>query len=425
MNSISFKPFTMLALLAMTASACSSDEGGGGTFDNLGGSSGANKGGSSNSTGHGGSTGIGLGGSSSTSKGGSTSSSSGGYTSSTAGQASACMGVPADLQQQESCTGIEQEAERIPIDMFIMMDRSCSMNYCLGTSGENCSVIPDCSASGGSRWDAIRAGLVDFVEKVKGQDVRAGIGFFGASGVGEDSLDCDVTQYSTPKVPIGAIATTGPQIVDAIDSTPPAGFTPTYPALDGALRYAKSWAMKNPGRRTVVVLVTDGYPTQCSPTTISGIAELAKAGYTTSPPVRTYVVGLAAGFNLDQIAQQGGTNAAFNFDKSNVTSDNLVNTLMNISDSKIACNYEIPPAPTGMVFNPDKVQVLYTPAAGMKQELPKLDNISACDRNPNGGWYYDNPADPKVINVCPCSCANLQAGTVQVSVGCDPYIGIK
>ncbi len=424
MNSISFKPFTMLAVFALAASACGSDKGGG-TFDNLGGKSGTSKGGNSSSTGNGGSTSVGFGGGSSSSKGGTTGSGFGGGTSSTAGQASACMGVPADAAQQDSCTGIEQEAERIPIDMFIMMDRSCSMNYCLGTSGENCSVVPDCSASGGSRWDAIRAGLVDFVQKVKGQDIRAGIGFFGASGVGEDNLDCDVTQYSTPKVPIGPVAMTGDQIVQAIDDTPPAGFTPTYPALDGALQYAKSWAKKNPGRRTVVVLVTDGYPTQCAPTTISGIAELAKTGYQTAPPVRTYVVGLAAGFNLDQIAQQGGTNAAFNFDKSNVTSDNLANTLMNISDSKIACNYEIPPAPTGMVFNPDKVQVLYTPAAGVKQELPKLANISACDRNPNGGWYYDNPADPKVINVCPCSCSNLQAGTVKVSVGCDPLIGIE
>jgi len=326
-----------------------------------------------------------------------------------------------------TCAGIQQEAEQIPIDMFIMMDRSCSMNYCIGSSGESCANVPDCSASGGSRWDAIRAGLVDFVTKVGNKDIRAGIGFFGASiSGGDDRVDCDVTQYSTPKVAIGPMATAGPAIIDAIDATQPGGLTPTYPALDGALRYAKQWATTNVGRQTVVVLVTDGYPTQCQdPVSIAQIAKLSATAYQANPSVRTYVVGLAAGFNLDTIAQSGGTNTAFNFDKSNVTSDNLVQTLLNITNSKIACNYEIPPVPATEVFNKDKVQVIYTPHSGAKQEVPKLSGAAACDRNPNGGWYYDNEANPSTIRVCPCSCSNFQAGTVSVSIGCDPFVGIE
>jgi hypothetical protein len=418
----------MLALLALVAGACSSSDKGDG-FTTVSGAPNNGKGGSTSSTGNGGSTnGTGQGGStSSVSNGGTTSTGNGGSTSSTAGRAAACMGVPTDAAQEETCTGVEQEAERIPIDMFIMMDRSCSMNYCLGSSGESCASVPDCTAAGGSRWQAIRAGLVDFVNKVNGKDVRAGIGFFGASiSGGDDRIDCDVTQYSTPKVPIGPIATAGPAIVDAIDETQPGGLTPTYPALKGALDYAKSWATSNPGRQTVVVLVTDGYPTQCQdPVSIAEIAKLSGAAYNANPSVRTYVVGLAAGFNLDTIAQQGGTNTAFNFDKSSVTSDNLVNTLLNITNSKIACNYEIPPPPSNMVFNPDKVQVLYTPAVGNKQQVPFLSGPGACDRNPNGGWYYDNPANPKVISVCPCSCSNFQAGTVQIAIGCDPFVGIE
>ena len=118
-------------------------------------------------------------------------------------------------------------------------------------------------------------------------------------------------------------------------------------------------------------------------------------------------------------------NVAFNFDKSNVTSDNLANTLLNITNSKIACNYEIPPPPSNMVFNKDKVQVLYTPAVGQQQQVPYITGPGACDRNPNGGWYYDNPENPKLISVCPCSCSNFQAGTVQISIGCDPFVGIE
>ncbi|MFZ5891155.1 MAG: vWA domain-containing protein [Myxococcota bacterium] len=422
----SFQSSAVFALLTLAAAGCSSSKGDDG-FTNTAGSTNVNKGGSTSSTGQGGATSTGQGGSTSVPRGGTTSTGSGGASSNVGGQAPACMGVPAQDEQTSTCNGIQHEAEAIPIDMFIMMDRSCSMNYCIGTSGENCSTIQDCSASGGSRWQAIRAGLVDFVNKVQGKDIRAGIGFFGASiSGGDDRIDCDVTQYSTPKVPMGPIATAGPAIVDAIDNTLPGGLTPTYPALDGALRYAKDWASKNPGRQTVVVLVTDGYPTQCqNPVSIAEISKLAGAAYNANPSIRTYVVGLAAGFNLDTIAQQGGTNAAFNFDKSAVTSDNLVNTLMNITNSKIVCSYEIPPPPSGMVFNPDKVQVLYTPHSGTKQEVPKVSGPGACDRNPNGGWYYDNPSNPQFIKVCPCTCSNFQAGTVQVTIGCDPFIGIE
>ncbi|MGC4093644.1 MAG: vWA domain-containing protein [Polyangiaceae bacterium] len=420
----------VLGVLATAPSCSSSDPDDGGFTSGTTGTSGSTstaKGGSTTTTGNGGATSTGLGGTTSTAKGGTVGTSGSTSTTTSGGRVAtgaACPGVPAaDPNVDGQCGGIQTEAEAAAIDMFIMMDRSCSMNYCLGGNGESCASKPDCSAAGGSRWDTVRKGLVDFVAKVGNKDVRAGIGFFPNPGTGDDA-DCNINLYQQPAVAIGPMATAGPAIIAAIDATTPAAFTPTSAALDGALRYAKSWATQNPGRQTVVVLVTDGYPTQCD-TSIANIGTIAKTNYEGSPRVRTYAVGLGAGFNLDSIALAGGTNAAFNFDKNAVTSDALVTTLMNITASKVVCSYEIPPVSANEVFNPNKVQVIYTPAVGAPQEVPKIAGAAACDRNPNGGWYYTDPANPKQIDVCPCTCSNFGAGNVSIAIGCDPYLGIK
>ncbi|HEX2669719.1 MAG TPA: hypothetical protein VHM25_02550, partial [Polyangiaceae bacterium] len=72
-----------------------------------------------------------------------------------------------------------------------------------------------------------------------------------------------------------------------------------------------------------------------------------------------------------------------------------------------------------------KVQVLYTPASGDAEEVPSISSLAACAKNPNGGWYYDNPDSPSKITVCPCTCARLQAGRVDVRLGCKPRLGIR
>jgi hypothetical protein len=424
----------MLASLGFAGAACSSSSGdGGGGFSNAGATSAAR--GGSTATGTGGATSTAQGGATTAAKGGSTGTTSGGSTGTTAHGGSgatgpACPGVPATDNPDATCTGFEQEAEVIPVDMYIMMDRSCSMNYCVGSSGSTCSEVYDCAARGTTtRWTAVHDALQQFVTMVAGKNIRAGIGFFGASiSGGDDKIDCDITNYSTPKVPIGDMKTAGPLIAAAIDApeNQPGGLTPTYPALQGAVNYGKEWAVAHPGRQTVVVLVTDGYPTQCQdPVSIQQIAGVAQAAYEANPSVRTYVVGLSAGFNLDTIAQAGGSNTAFLLDNGDVT-NSLVQTLLNITASKVACTYQIPPPPNNMAIDPDQVQVLYSPAVGAKQEVPKIDNAGSCSKNPNGGWYFDNPNDPQFISVCPCTCSNFQAaGNVSVGLGCTPYPGIR
>jgi hypothetical protein len=312
-----------------------------------------------------------------------------------------------------ACAGISLEAEAVPVDLFIMMDRSVSMN----------ELVPGTNQT---RWAALRSAVEGFVAKAAGSTIRAGIGFFGRSGARDDAIDCDASAYANPSVEIGALSDVGSQLTAAIDATPPGGLTPTLPALQGALSHARLWAQSHPGRATSVVLVTDGFPTQCqSPVSISDIAAVASDARSAAPFVRTFVIGVAAGFNLDSIAQAGGTNHAYLVDESDVSAS-FEHTLSNISDSRISCEYQIPAAPNpNVALDPEQVQLVYSPVSGVPEQVPRIASSSACGRNPNGGWYYDNPSNPTRISVCPCTCARFNAGRVDVRLGCEPYIGLR
>jgi Mg-chelatase subunit ChlD len=424
------------AVLALTTSlvvsACSSDnKDGSGTGGNLAGSSNANAG----STGHGGNSSASGGSAAQTgagsSSGGSSSVDGGGSSSSVAGSTGsistvACPGLPLDDgsagaadtggaggADDGACTGVSVEAESVPVDMFIMMDRSQSMGFLL--------------QNGMTRMQAVQAAVQSFVSDPSAAAIGAGIGFFGQSGGADDTLDCSVAAYAKPTVAIAPLGTNGPALVTAINAIVPAGLTPTVPALQGALSYAKDWAAAHVGRATIVVLVTDGFPTQCDNASPDQIASAALAGYNGDGHIKTYVIGVGdfSKFNLDNYAQSGGTQTAFLTDES-MASDSFLHALLNITNSKLACQYGIPkPVDTTMQVDPKKVQVVYTPASGAALEVPKVEGLAGCASSANGGWYYDNDAAPTEISVCPCTCSSFAAGRVDVRLGCSPHIGIR
>ena len=121
--------------------------------------------------------------------------------------------------------------------------------------------------------------------------------------------------------------------VNAIDSfaaRTPGGYTPTGPALAGALKQAQDRAKANPDHKVVVVLVTDGLPggfipnmppAMCTPGDIAGVAALVATGTAGTPPIPTFVIGVFGPCdlvdanvmpqaNLDRLAMSGGTNKA-------------------------------------------------------------------------------------------------------------------
>lgn len=330
----------------------------------------------------------------------------------------ACEGLPFDSAGQAggsdgSCIGVSNEAESVPIDLFIMMDRSVSMD----------ELVP-----GGqmTRWQALHKAVETFVSSGADGDIRAGIGFFGVTGGNDPALDCDTSRYAKPKVEIGPLADVGPDLLAAMDDVAPGGLTPAGPALTGALDHASAWAKENPGRVTAVVLVSDGYPTQCDPLTPSGLASIAQQAHENAPFVRTYVIGLDAKYNLDAVALAGGTHAAFIVENGDFASS-FASVLENVANTKLACEYALPPAPDpNQKLDYTKVQVTYTAAhEDAAEEIPSVPNVQGCGQSANGGWYYDNASNPTSIEVCPCTCARFEAGRVDVRVGCKPRVGVR
>lgn len=91
-----------------------------------------------------------------------------------------------------------------------------------------------------------------------------------------------------------------------------------------------------------------------------------------------------------------------------------------IQGTALACEYEIPEAPGGMLFARDKVNVLYDEGQGA---LPVGYVESPADCLVAGyGWHYNDPQSPTQIVMCPESCerfATLTNATIDIEFGCD------
>ncbi len=92
-----------------------------------------------------------------------------------------------------------------------------------------------------------------------------------------------------------------------------------------------------------------------------------------------------------------------------------------IGSTTLDCGWSIPPPPTGEQFNKSKVNVIFTPGGAPQGEpIGKVD--SAADCGPQGGWYYDDEANPTAVLVCDSTCQGIQSdpsGKIDVQFGCD------
>ena len=88
--------------------------------------------------------------------------------------------------------------------------------------------------------------------------------------------------------------------------------------------------------------------------------------------------------------------------------------------SRIDCSIPIPPAPDGMTFERNRINVLIDDGTG---PVTVFKVPSAADCDDRGGWYYDDDAAPTAVVLCPASCARVQptggvTTRVDVQFGC-------
>lgn len=273
----------------------------------------------------------------------------------------------------DTCAGEVTQGERKPLDMYIMMDLSGSMDVE--------------AAAGVTKWSAVRQAMSGFIQDSASEGIGVGIQYFplltaggawecrtnsdcGTAGPclikacqpflggldfctsnlncglgqqcqpigrcsGDDSYVCGpvggscdtlgscdaadsicnepdsclVGDYQAPDVEIAQLPGNATPLVTSLNAQSPRGNTPTGPALQGAIQHAQEWANGNAGHSVITVLVTDGTPTACNPTDINQIAALASAALGGSPSVQTFVIGV---FENGDTQGQSNANAIAN-----------------------------------------------------------------------------------------------------------------
>lgn len=85
----------------------------------------------------------------------------------------------------------------------------------------------------------------------------------------------------------------------------------------------------------------------------------------------------------------------------------------------LSCRYDIPDPPDGQIFDAQRVNVDYDDGFGL-QTIGNVEHASDCVDVGNG-WYYDDPAMPTALVMCPQTCARFEAAeqaSIEIRFGC-------
>ncbi len=387
-------PLALGALFAVGLLACSAST----TDTGLGGSNSGGSGGSGNGTGSFNSTGNGSGGTMS----------AGTFSGGTMSGGTMSGGVGG------GCATTTQQAQKIPLDMYIMLDESGSMDLSVG--------------GGQTRWTAVTTALDAFIQQSQSAGLGVGIQFFGL-GPDPNNASCSAADYANPNaldangqkgVEIATLPGNAAALVASIAAHGPNTLTPTSAALQGAVDHAAAWQSAHPTHVVVAVLATDGDPTECNQN-ISQINQIAATALAGPQKIKTFVIGVGSSLtNLNGIAAAGGTGQAFIVDTNPMAQQQFLAALNAIQGTALACNYIIPPPPMGQQPDFSALNVQYTPSGGMPMLIPNVANQAACPAS-GDAWYYDNPAAPTQIIFCSNTCDKLKMdtmGEVHIVLGC-------
>lgn len=369
---------------------------------------------SENGVGSGGGISLGLGGSGPSASGGGVTLASGG----SGARAGNGSGASAGLDPDSACTGASVEGERVPVDLYFMVDTTGSMNCPVPDSASKpCTLDPGPPYAATTRWVVESAALKSFMESQSNAGLGVGIGFFPAS-----RNACEAATYKQPAVEIGLLPGAAPALTAAIAAKKPSGNTPTVASLTGAVQHATEYAKAHAGHRVAVVYSTDGYPVSCgSDNTIANAAKVAKNAFQGTPSIPVYV--LALGRNLDalnDVAEAGGTEQAFLIDTSGDAASELSKALESIRGrALLGCTYEVPPPPAGQQLDYGLVNVRLTSSDGKVTQVYRDPSPTACTE----GWQYS--ADKMQISLCGDICTQVKSDPkmkLEVLFGCTTQV---
>jgi hypothetical protein len=313
----------------------------------------------------------------------------------------------------DACVTSTANAALQKVNLVFMYDRSGSM----GDTQNDPPFDPNL------KWIPVGEGMKSFFADKNSQTLSASLQFFP---LGTDVESNCKASYATPKVALSPLVDSSP-FVGAITSTQPRGGTPTLPALQGAIQYAKQVAQQRPEEKPAVVLVTDGEPgfnidgsfqPGCADNDVSHVAAAAAAALAATPSIPTYVIGVGPSLNnLNKIASSGGTKQALMVAVADPTKTaaSFQSALDQIRGQLLSCDFSLPPPPAGKQLDVEAVNVALTNGGG--ETILGYSN----DCSNGQAWHYDNATAPTRIQLCPAACDSArQDATAKLTIafGC-------
>jgi hypothetical protein len=333
----------------------------------------------------------------------------------------------------KACATGTAQATRLPVYLMFVLDGSKSMNH-------------------DNKWLAAIGAMNAIFEDMRAKaDPGMGAGLIVYSDLNDPNLHTDGAYPTNLDVPIAFVDEA--QLGKLVSRTAPPNQgesnTPTGRALTGAYQALRSFQPAAPlsaGGKRVVVLLTDGVPTDptCNTQAQDGSDDYAGNGCVAlaseqlsmaGEPIQTFVIGtgpLPGDFEtydpyfLGYLAVAGGSSPAgcnpesnsagasdlcyFNIDPTGATAEAtqqaFTQAIDQIRGEVASCTIAVAPNGSGPI-NPAEVNVFL---GGMK-----------IFQDPVDGWTYDDPQKPKSVTLHGAACKGLEANPgaeIKVVLGC-------
>ncbi|HEX7671141.1 MAG TPA: vWA domain-containing protein [Polyangiaceae bacterium] len=303
----------------------------------------------------------------------------------------------------DTCAAATAEVKPVPLDIALLVDTSYSMDFDL-------------------RWQYVKGALTTFVESPEQDDLGLALQFFPLRE------QCSVSTYAQPAFPMASVSGARASIEQTLNERRMSGGTPLVQVLQGMGDYATQWAKGHDDHKTVIVVATDGVPdATCAATSLNppndlpNAAKIAKALVSGSPSLPVFVIGVGDELDaLNTIADAGGTGTAVLIRNGADAQKEFLDALRNIRQKSLGCDYLVPDAKAGSI-DYKTVNVDFTEGKRLASSFFYVDAADGCDLKPTEGWYYDDPAAPTKVILCPATCdrvAKVQDGRIDIAYGC-------
>ncbi len=334
------------------------------------------------------------------------------------------------LTADAACAQGSATAQAVPLDMYVLFDRSGSMSDIWPFPG-------DCNVGGStpSKWCYAVNALASYFASNDASGNAAALQYFPIT-----SGACSGSGYSSAASPTSSFRTLPSTGFNSSlnGQTPEGSDTPLEGAIRGITGFTSNSANQRAGRKLIGVLITDGDPTGACSNNTTTLKNILSTHYTNTA-IPTFVIGMtgATFANLETIAEGGGgplhndkvgtlTNACGttgstcrHWNANTGSGDTLTEALKQIQKSAVACTFAMPTTDAGIV-DPNQVKVEYRPGGtGTPQTFNKVTSSANCGSA--GGFYYDKNSSPTSLTLCPTSCTTVQADTkakIDILLGC-------